>query len=268
MTRQIGRGCCPTPPSEYVINELTTLWEQDWTAIGNVVLADGPVNIAGKTWTQANTAAATVADVTAGQGLRITAASGVSRTWTSSAVTSPALRINLSDLTPINWTKDLWIWQRFTTRTTPVSANAVYFGVYAAATGAFTATITASGWSHNGAAQFPSQLKNTTLTAQAAYPVTGPPGDGLVLVHRLTQDGSCNTYGGAWNGGWPDPSALTLLVRDVSCESATIVTLGTFARANAQLLITAATRAITGSPALVLANSRIQQPTPYLTLIP
>ena len=241
---------------------LSTIWDLPWIDQPTLALADGNNTIDGATWTGANAAAATTFEITNTQGLRITAASGISRTWTTAAATAPSVRVNLSALTTIDWSRDLWVWTRMSDYNLPVTNNYVAGGLYAAATGSYSATMIANGWSNaSGPFTQPTYQRNATIYANATQSAT-PPTDqiGDVSVIKYTADGQAISYIGTWSNGWPDPSSLIVTAKDGQPESSAVVTLALLAsRANTQLVYTAMTRAGTGAPAMTISHSRIQQ---------
>lgn len=247
-----------------VAASLSTIWELPWIDQPTLALADGNNTIDGVVWTGANTAATSTFAVTNATGLDIVATGGVSRTWTTAAATAPALRVNLTSLATIDWTKDLWIWNRFSAYSLPNTLNYVAAGLYAAASSPFTATMLANGWSNvAGPTTQPTYQKATGINTNAAYTAVPPTGQiGDVSVVRYAANGMLTCYIGTWtDGDWPDTSALSVISKDVQPEGSVIVQLAMLAsRANTQLILSAMTRTATaGNVSMTVTHSRLQQ---------
>jgi hypothetical protein len=233
-----------------------TMYELDWTAEANqTVSANGNVTVDGKTWTSANYASASLFSLTLGTGLRITSNSGSSLTWTTAAVTSPSLRIELDDLAAglADMTRDLWVWSYFPAYNCPNSNNTIIAAVYAAATGNYTVQMLGGGFSHNGSAVYPYQQRGSTVSVNTAIATTFD-----VVVWRYHANGTHTCYAGNWAAGWPARSALTKVAVDVQPEGSAIVTGATVRRPNSQLIYTPATRSASGAPSFTLARTKLE----------
>jgi len=246
-----------------VAASLSTIWDLPWIDQPTLALADGNNTIDGVVWTGANAAATSTFAVTSATGLDIVATGGVSRTWTTSAVTAPAIRTNLTNLADIDWSRDLWIWTRFSAYTLTNTLNYVAAGLYAAVSSPYSATMIANGWSNvAGPTTQPTYQKNATINTNAAFTAVPPSAQiGDVSVLRYTADGQAVCYIGTWANGWPALDSLIVTTKDNQPESAAIVTVGSLAsRANTQLLLSAMTRTATaGNVSMTVTHSRIQQ---------
>lgn len=241
------------------ISELETLLEMPWSTLPNQTLVDGVgANVInGIAWTGQNIAVgATQAEISNGNGLRMTATVGTSRTWTTAATTSPAIRILLSTLlnvTSIDWTKDLWVWFRFSAFSVPLANNTVMGGLYAPASAPYIVQMAAAGWTNTSTVVNPYAQRGATLSPQSGL------SGGDVVVLRYNQAGTTTVYHGTSAGGeWPTRESLQLVDKDVQPEGSSIVTLALLGRTNVELVISPMTRAVTGTPSFTLADMMIQ----------
>ncbi len=227
-------------------------YEIDWSAQANQLgIASGNVVVDGKTWTAANAADATLFEVRNGEGLKITSNTG-SKTWTGGTTTSPALHIPFESLSAeaAKYEKAIEVWCHFSAWATPASSNAIIVGSYAPAGAVYTAVVSAAGFTNNGSASFPMLQRTATFTAATALSSSYD-----VVVWRFLPGGISDAFVGNWSSGWP--TALTPIGDDVQPAASTIVTAAESRRSGALLVITPATRAISGSPSFTLAHMRV-----------
>lgn len=231
-----------------------TVYELDWSGLGSQLgLGDGNVAVSGVNWTAANTANASLFQILNGSGLQITAASGVSRTWTGALTTSPALYVSLDSLAAAiaKYPLTLTIWSYFSAWSTPSSSNSIIAGCYAPAGASYTAVVSGVGFNNTGAGSFPMMQRTATFTA--ATPLSSSYD---VVVWRFLPRGTVDAWCGVWSAGWP--TALTPIGNDVQPSASTIVTTNQIRRAGATILYSPATRSASGAPSFTLARTRIQ----------
>lgn len=235
----------------------STAYELDWTAEGTqTITSDTTWAVDGKTWTSANQAQSTTFSVTNGQGLNITATAGGSRTWTSSAQTAPGFHALLSDLAPTaaDPTKDIWVWTHITNYDVPVSTNTIIAGLWAAATGSYSAAMHGLGLINSGGNYYPVSQRQTSFTN-----VTGLGSISQdVLVWRLTAAGTVRQYVGTWSGGWPAVADLVDAGADLQPSGTATPTNTQLIRSNVRLVYSPAPRTTTGAPLVQVAHTRIQ----------
>lgn len=232
----------------------TDAYELDWTGLSTQAgLGDGNVTVDGVNWTADNTANSSLFQILNGSGLQITAAAGVSRTWTGSTRTSPALFVAFEDIAAAaaKYHLTLTVWSYFSAWSLPNSQNAIIMGCYAPAGAVYTTVVSAAGFLNNGVSNFPYIQRSATFTAATAL---GPSYD--VLVWRFLPGGSVDAWCGSWSAGWP--TALTPIGSDNQPSGSTIVTTAQIRRAGSTVIYSPATRSASGAPSFTLARTRIQ----------
>lgn len=234
-----------------------TIYEVSWASLANqTISSDTTWVVDGNTWTSQNQANSTVFRILNGQGLQITASSGVSRTWTETTTTSPAFYTDLTDLSAYAARHDLsiLIWTRVSAISLPNASNSLIAGCHLPASGSQLAAINGAGYTNVAGVVNTYAQRNTTFTDIAT------PGSATdVLVWRFLPGGTVDTYCGNWTAGdWPALTALTIIGNDLQPGVATINTTRTFRRAAARLLYSIATRSSSGAPSVTIANTRIQ----------
>lgn len=229
--------------------------ELDWSSLSTQAgIGDGNVSAGGVTWVAANTAAASLFEIRNGEGLKITAASGVSRTYNNTTQTSPVLYIPLSNFTVTAVLKhqlSLWIWTYFSTKSLPTASNAIIAGLYGPSDATYTAIVSAGGFINNAGTVYPLTQRSATFTNAAMSTAFD------VIVYRYNAGGSVDVFGGTWSSGWP--TALTLVAQDLQPAASTIVTGPILRRDGARIIYTPATRtAAAGSPSFTIARTLVQ----------
>lgn len=237
-------------------DELTpkTVYELDWSAESTQLgLGDGNVLVDGVNWTAANTAAASTFQILNGSGLQIVASSGLNRTWTNTAFTSPSLRVAFEDLAAdaAKYQLTLTVWSYFSAWSLPNSQNSIIAGCYAPAGAVYTAVTHATGFNNNGVSSYPMIQRGLTFTA--ATPLSSAYD---VVVWRFLPGGSVDAWCGVWAAGWP--TALTPIGSDNQPSASTIVVTAQIRRAGSTLIYSPATRSASGAPSFTLERTRIQ----------
>ena len=234
-----------------------TAWELDWTAESSQTInADTTWSFGGASWTAYNTANAGTFAVTNGTGLVITAASGVSRTWTTTR-TAPALAIPLASLAAaaVSCMAPVTLWFSLAAWTAAVASNALILGVWAPS-GSFTELVCSAGIMNDAGTTRPFAQRTTTFTPNTALSTTAT----TTIAVRMLPGGTVDTWvGAAYSAGaWPALSAMTQIASDNQPGAASINSLAQVLRAGSTMVIAAATRTASAStPSLTLARSRI-----------
>ena len=233
------------------------VWEQDWAALADSgVLADGAVDVGGKSFTLVNSANCGTKQITNGAGLQLTHTAGTNTdldNGIASGSTGTYLHIPLNTLAAecAQYGKRIRLWAYFSAYSVPDTGNQAVFGI--GIDGTFPADYTVTTYAsqlQNGTTDGPG-IKNGTTEVVGVEATTSD----NVIVFDSIADGIYHVYYGQWSSGWPAFEDLRLAGRSI--------TAGTTGNAgwrnpDAHLMIGIATNSASGSPSFTLARTKIE----------
>lgn len=236
-----------------------TIYEVDFSVQPTqVVAADGTVVIDGKNWLAENVDRATTFQVLNGSGLQIVAVAGTNRTWSGVSNTSPALHVDLEELsTEANrYDLPLRIWAYFSAYDLPENLNTILVGVYSPAVDGYSAVVSGSAFQRTSNVSAPGLARGATFTKTT---ITLP--DVLnanTLVWSAPIASIAEMWSGIYAGGWPSlAGGLIQVGHDVSGYG-TILSENDFVRRpGARLIVSPLTRSTSGAPGFTLERLRV-----------
>lgn len=198
------------PPSLPPYISPTTVLEVDWTAEpSSGPLANGPISVAGKTWTVANVATAAQFEIVNGAGLsmEILPFTSVNLNLGMSG-TGPMIHALLEDLASATRRADLpiSIWAHYGSYSLPASSNMLVSGIGVPAP--YT-TWTWSGGIRNSLGTAYPGGKRGSLNDHGIVAM----GSADVIMFHLPFDGVIQVFFGTWSGGWPAREDMVLALR-------------------------------------------------------